>query len=550
MSSSTGLSRTRSLRQPQATSRNQLSQRDGANNTSESGSASPSRLPQIKPLTRSGTISGTTSSSTTSSTAATTARSRAASSAKSTTTTASGRPLSGIFSSRPSTTSTTTTATRQRAPTGPENAAARPLGRAPSIRQVSSQQPPAATTTTTTTTSRRVPSGSSSVGAKRPTSSGGLPSSAAPKTRAPTHTRAKSTATALTAATTLRPPVSSSATATAASPSSASTTSAVSHAGRPSTTRLHARNVSQSGAAATAPPQSPVHGSRRPTFDTNQQYYSPLKSHAPKPLTSTFLAPPSPSKLPSNVAISAETSRLQTELLQLSLLHREAGAVTRQWHESARRKLGRRFKAAAAEHESICAQERDGVEARNVAALLRWGSQDGGRLGLEEKLQALDQILDEVWALTESEGRYGRVVEGFEAWAGRMADIMAKRRSGRADDLVRGDEVLFVSDLDTRWKDECAGHVRKLEAWCLMLNEIGPAPDEPSEQGPRSSLSRILEGCTSLVVDMLAELEVMLGIERDARRSEDDWIERMSEQLKIGDHETMDREPPLWKMVI
>lgn len=298
------------------------------------------------------------------------------------------------------------------------------------------------------------------------------------------------------------------------------------------------------------PPQSPAH---RPAFNTNQQHYSPLKSHAPKPLTSTFLAPPSPSKLPSNVAMSAETSRLQTELLQLSLLHREAGAVTRAWHASARRKLRARFGEAAAEHERICARERDGVEARNVAALLRWGggnSGGGGGMGLEDKLQALDQVLDGVWAMSEPEGRYGRVAEAFEAWAGRMADVMAKRRSGRADDLVRGGEVLFVSDLDARWKDECAGLVRKLEAWCLMLHEMGPAPDDGNDDSPRSSLSRILEGCTSLVVGMLAELEVMLDIERDARRSEDNWIERMSQQLRIGDHETMDREPPLWKMVI
>ncbi|KAK6216175.1 NADH pyrophosphatase [Pestalotiopsis sp. IQ-011] len=545
MSSTTGLSRTRSLRQPAATSsRNQLSQRDATSNASESGSSSPSRLPQVKPLTRSGTVtSATTSSSTTAA-----ARSRAASSAtrmNNTPTTASGRPLSGIFSSKPIT-SSTTTATRQRAPTGPDNATARPLGRAPSIRQVPGQQPTA--TTTTSSTSRRVPStssiSSSSSSARRPTSSGGLPSSAAPRSKPATHSRAKSTATALTAATTLRPPASSSTPSGAASPSAASTT------------RLHARKVSQTqqnaaAAAAAAmppppiPPQSPAH---RPAFNTNQQHYSPLKSHAPKPLTSTFLAPPSPSKLPSNVAMSAETSRLQTELLQLSLLHREAGAVTRAWHASARWKLRARFGEAAAEHERICARERDGVEARNVAALLRWGSTSG--MGLEDKLQALDQVLDGVWAMSEPEGRYSRVAEGFEAWAGRMADVMAKRRSGRADDLVRGGEVLFVSDLDARWRDECAGLVRKLEAWCLMLNEIGPAPEDENEEAPRSSLSRILEGCTSLVVGMLAELEVMLDIERDARRAEDDWIERMSQQLRIGDHETMDREPPLWKMVI
>ncbi|KAK6079241.1 hypothetical protein SCUP234_05794 [Seiridium cupressi] len=224
------------------------------------------------------------------------------------------------------------------------------------------------------------------------------------------------------------------------------------------------------------------------------------------------------------------------------------GAVAA-WHESAKKKVGKRFRDVAKEHESLCAEEREGVEARNVAALVRWGNEGKGKLGLEEKIQVLDQVLDGVWHFSEPDGRYSRVVEGFEVWADRVADIVAIRKSGNADDLVQGDDVLFISDLDTSWNAECSGLLRKLEAWRRTVGEIGSAPTEDG-QGQRSSLSRILAACTSLVHDMLAELELMQEIEREARRAEDEWIERMNEQLKIGDHEAMDKEPPLWKMIV
>lgn len=287
----------------------------------------------------------------------------------------------------------------------------------------------------------------------------------------------------------------------------------------------------------------------RPVFNTNQQHYSPLKSHAPKPLTATYLAPPSPSKLPSNIAISAETSRLQTELLQLSLIHREAGSITREWHKSAKQKLGKRFTDVAREHDSICQEERAGIEERNVAALVRWGKNDSGKQDLEEKVQLLDQVLDGVWNFSEPRGRYNKVVERFGDWADRMAAIVSMQNSGNANNLVQGNDVLFVSDLDTSWKVDCASLNRKLEGWKAMLQQIGAAPRDGDEK-QKSSLSRILTGCTSLVHDMLAELEIMQEIEREARRAEDRWIEKMNEELKIGDNEAMDSEPPLWKMII
>lgn len=222
--------------------------------------------------------------------------------------------------------------------------------------------------------------------------------------------------------------------------------------------------------------------------------------------------------------------------------------MTREWHESAKRKLGKRFREVAREHDSVCRAEREGVEGRNVAALVRWGKSDGGKQGLEEKVQLLDQALDGVWSCSEPGGRYSRVVEGFEVWADRMAEIVTARKSGRADALVQGGDVVFVSDLDTRWKADCASLNRKLEAWGAMLLDTGAAPEEDGET-QRSSLSRVLEGCTSLVHDMLAELELMQEIEEEARLLEDEWIERMNEELKIGDHEAMDKEAPLWKLI-
>ncbi|KAI0480859.1 hypothetical protein GGR56DRAFT_688202 [Xylariaceae sp. FL0804] len=292
----------------------------------------------------------------------------------------------------------------------------------------------------------------------------------------------------------------------------------------------------------------------RPAFNTNQQHYSPAKSLAPKPLTSSYLAPPSPSKLPTNVAISAETSRLQTELLQLSLLHRDAAAVDAEWRESARVKLGARFDRAAVEDAALAQAERAGVEAHNVGALIRWG-QDGGGQGLEGKVQALGQVLDGVWALSSDGARYQRVVRGFEAWAARAADILAAQRAGDAAALLGGDNddaVLFLSELDRDWTHDCAGLARKLDAWRRTLRELGGAEEQPESepelQQPPSGLARVLSGCRHLVEDMCAELALMEQIEADAARAELEWIERMNRELQEVETPGRREDVPLWKL--
>ncbi|KAI8635057.1 hypothetical protein F5Y19DRAFT_134446 [Xylariaceae sp. FL1651] len=594
MSSSGGLSRTRSLRKPVAKG-NEPAHHEPSHIRNAARNVSPSRLP-VKPYT-----TGVTASSTAPSSSITTSRTRAPSSVT-------GRQLSGLPPTR----------TSSRPVEHGATATTKPLGRAPSVRQAPS-------TTIPSTSSSRVAS------TARPKSSGGPPPTTSQRERQLGHSRAKSTATALTTATILRPlshapsvlspsptPSTVSSAASNTSTSVATTTTATSKPQTRSQTR-HSRTQSQSQSQSIPPTTTSTLAARRPAFNTNQQHYSPAKALAPKPLTSTYLAPPSPSKQPVNVALTAETSRLQTELLQLSLLHREARAVSTSWHASARLKLGARFEELAAADRALRASEREGAEARGMRDLIRWGnadpetstdpgvsgvkglknrtgevrtdkSRDEGakkKLALDEKIQLLDQVLNGVWVLGEPGGRYQRAVRAFEGWAQQVAEIRAAQRQGDVDALLArggggawfedGEEEgtgLFVSDLDAgAWKKDHAGLTRVLEGWRRMLAQLGDVPADPDDEDgnestngagagdekehkPRSGLARTLRGCRSLVHDMLAELKVMEQIEQDALAAEEEWMEKMDKQLRddvdseiIPRHREREDVPP-WKLIV
>ncbi|KAL7627021.1 hypothetical protein AAE478_003797 [Parahypoxylon ruwenzoriense] len=544
MSSSSGLSRTRSMRKP-AVGSNVPGQREGPSTRNDPRTTSPSRLP-VKPAT----TTRSTAPSTAVSSSSIASRTRTA-------TSTTGRPPSGVFS-KPS-------SARQ---DHPGNAAPRPLGRAPSTRKTSSSATTtaaaASSSSSTASTSR-----STTTSTGRPSSSGGPPATAANRDRQLSHSRSKSTVTNLTAATTLRPvPAQQPSTASGRTSPTASTTSSGPRTRSQTLSRAKSQTASTQASSQQQKQQHTTTSlASRPAFNTHQQHYSPAKSLAPKPLTSTFLAPPSPSKLPSNVAISSETSRLQTELLQLSLLHRDAAAVDAEWHESARHKLGLRFTRLVAENEALLQRERDSVEARNLSALARWGSRPG--LGLEGKIQILDEVLNGVWQLGEPGGRYQRVVQDFEAWADRVADIVAAQRDGNIDALVDGDEVKFLGELDKGWKRDYTGLLRRLEGWQASLRELDLGDDsavgsneEKEEEKENTGLARILRGCRALVRDMLAELAVMEQIERMADRAEDEWIERMNRAIAAEDYGEGEEEEansstpaagayvPLWKLAV
>ncbi|KAK7398271.1 hypothetical protein QQX98_012361 [Neonectria punicea] len=488
---SSSLQRSRSLRKPAATATTTTTSADLAarRQDTEPRHSSPSRLP-VKPLTRSATAA-----------------------------TASTRTLrSGSTSVR------------------------QPAASKEPPKREASRYPPS------TTTTRPRP-------AVRPTSSDG-PS--APTKRITSHVRAKSTTTPtpatavsnLRGASILRP--SSGGSTSSASklraapalrpPSGGSSSSASSTTTRTTTRTVHTRKVSghekppTTAAAAAAPTQAQPR--LRPAFSTLQQHYSPAKSVAPKPLTSTFLAPPSPSKLPANVAASAETSRLQAELLQLHLLHQDAAVVDAEWRSSARQKLGARFAQVSADGTQVDEREKAEIERENVLALRSWAV--GG--GLEDRIQTLDAVINGVWTLGEPGGRYARVIRRFERWVDRMCEIEDVRRGDGA--LLQEQDVLFISELDAAWKDECMGLIRRLDGMKRQLQELGQLPDEANDE--RSSLQRMMEDSRTLIKGMLAELSLMEDIEREALVREDDWIEKMNRDENADDNP---RAGAIWRVV-
>ncbi|CAM1505522.1 Fc.00g111590.m01.CDS01 [Cosmosporella sp. VM-42] len=418
------------------------------------------------------------------------------------------KPLTRSTRSSSIATSSTSTSTRTLRSSA---AASGGLGRSASVRQPAagnepvkkeaSRYPPS----TTTTRPRARP-------AARPTSSDGP---ASQTRRVASHTRAKSTTTGLKSVPVLRPP----------SQGSSATTA-----------RTRTSRASSPEEKPGAPAQA--HPRLRPAFSTLQQHYSPAKSSAPKPLTSTFLAPPSPSKLPANVAASAETSKLQTELLQLHLMHRDAAVVDAEWRASAKQKLGERFSKLAIASQDVHQRERAELERENVLALRSWAA--GG--GLEERIQALDGIVSGLWTLGESAGRYARVVRRFERWVDRLCEVEDARTGPGL--LLQEQDVLFIGELDSAWKVECAGLRRRLDGWKRQLREIGQGLDDGGEE--RSSLKRMIEGSQIMIEDMLEELDVMEDIEREALAREDEWIERMNRE--DADDDTP-RAGAIWRVV-
>ncbi|KAF8864158.1 hypothetical protein BDZ45DRAFT_582504 [Acephala macrosclerotiorum] len=277
-----------------------------------------------------------------------------------------------------------------------------------------------------------------------------------------------------------------------------------------------------------AQPQAEPPQLRRPAFSTLQQHFSPAKSLAPKPHPAAFLAPPSPSKLPSNIAISAETAKLQNELLQLHLLHKDAARVEQEWKASAKRKLSARFQSVVDRNDELVALEVQETGKINATALRSWRDQGTPGWGLDEKVQVLGEVISSVWNLGDSGGRYARIVRRFERWLRRTQEILDAREH---DEAMIDDDIVFLEELDPSWKDDCLVVGRKLELWRDQMRELGH-PDTGS------SLGLVVEGCRNIVRGMLMELSVMAQVERDAMAREVEWIKSMNDDVSDDDRDT------------
>lgn len=274
------------------------------------------------------------------------------------------------------------------------------------------------------------------------------------------------------------------------------------------------------GTTAIKPPSSTLESSRRPNFSTLQQHYSPAKNTAPKPSTASFLVPPTPSKLPSNIAISAETARLQAELLQLHVLHRSAPEVTEQWHGSVYEKLGAKVEDVKRAHADLDNDERERVRRKNADALRNWSST--GTIPFDEMVQVLDRVVSAVWNEGENGGKFDRMVRKFERWLGKTQEVWKSRRQLAAEGSESCD-LLFVEPLGDSWKRESLSLETKLGGWREELYSVGKAKEG-------SNLAGVIDGCTALVNGMRSELQAMRMIEKEVFEEESIWVRKMNDE--------------------
>ncbi|KAI9763197.1 MAG: hypothetical protein M1840_000863 [Geoglossum simile] len=260
---------------------------------------------------------------------------------------------------------------------------------------------------------------------------------------------------------------------------------------------------------------------KKPAFSTLQQHFTPKK--ALKAPTSFYLATAA-GKQSNDELMSPETARLQTELLQLHLLHESSAEVLHSWQGSVEVKLQRRFEDVAQKYRRVAALERETQARLNLCALKEFARDGGAGQGLGERIQSLGSVIPEIVSVTGAGGKYARLVKNFEWWIEWIEQIQETRgRDGSAFNGVG--EMEFVDGLGNGWRDETATLSRKLGFWLQNLDGVGSSP-------AGSSLALVVARCRCLVEGMLQELDIMRGMECAIVVRESCWVsEKVAELL-------------------
>lgn len=282
----------------------------------------------------------------------------------------------------------------------------------------------------------------------------------------------------------------------------------------------------------------------RPQFNTYQQHYSPKKNFAPKPATSSFL--PSSSAASKHVSthaltsptepssVSADLLKQQMELLQLHLLHTEAGPCLASFEASAEQKLRKRFNSLARRYEAVRQGEQHARTARNVMALQEWGAVSGPG-GLAENVQVLGSVLREVAALSESrsrrngegeaEGRFDAAMAMFMRWIAWVEEVWARRTSNEGN-AEGGNGFDIIEQLPQSWFADVATLQRRV---ATLLRDLD-ALDIPT---PGSSIDEIISTMKEQLIGMIEELRVAKKIVEEVMEKEMRWVDEGIAKLEL-----------------
>lgn len=250
---------------------------------------------------------------------------------------------------------------------------------------------------------------------------------------------------------------------------------------------------------------------QRAPFSTLQQQFFPKKS-LKVPTTTLFL--PAASKHSGTHELSNGDIQIQTELIQLHLLLRSAVEVQHLWEISAKLCLQSHFELLREKHVKLDRLIKSRQATKNHSALVAW-CDAMSKLELSEKLQLLSHNNLEISTLLESGGKFTRVLDSFKPWFSRAHRI---RNTRKIPPGSVGCDPEFIESIGDDWRLEVATLEMKLASYSRDLrNVVMPLAN--------SNLACFLLSLQKLVGNLLEELDVIRGIERDVMAEETIWIE-------------------------
>ena len=219
-----------------------------------------------------------------------------------------------------------------------------------------------------------------------------------------------------------------------------------------------------------------------------------------------------------------QTLYLQMELLQLCILHRSAIETTKQWEQSAVRKLQHRYDVLRKEHIRIQSFVQAQKTFENQVALIAW-SKTMTEDEFGAKWQLLSRNISELWQLTRPEGDYTRMIRKLKVWFDRARSISVSRKQPTQS---TGQDIEFIGSLEDGWTLEVEAMEQKFTASLHELRSIGEVPEN-------MGFGYLLFSFKKLASYALEEMGLIRAIYIDILAYEKSWLRTRADDIIQAD---------------
>jgi hypothetical protein len=235
-----------------------------------------------------------------------------------------------------------------------------------------------------------------------------------------------------------------------------------------------------------------------------------------------------------------EIAALQTELLQLSLLHSSTWQQRIQWETDAEARLRGKYDSVAKDYRAILDEEKESQRKLNGQALYCWlenSREHNGQQGFAEQVQLLSQVAQEVYDIADGgRGRYTMAILEFEDWLHKVDGV----KKARLPHVGGNESAMFIDPIDRKWKEDTNALVMRLELASRQLQSLDILGYGKVVNFDSSALLRIAKNLDELLTLMVEELSSLRRIEANIVHSETGRVSQLAQHLI----ETQPRENP------